>query len=355
MHLDNFSEFSQLDSAGFLAYIDGLPEQLWSAWELGHRQALPAWQDIHQVIIAGMGGSAIGADLLAAYLKPICRVPVFVHRDYDLPTWAHGEHTLLIASSQSGNTEETLSAFHAGNLQGCRLLAVSTGGALAEYANESGATSWRYAFDGQPRAAVGFSFGMLLAAFSRLGMVDNPADELRSAVAAMQAQQAAIKAEVPIVQNQAKRIAGQMMGRWVAVIGAGVLEPVARRWKGKISEVAKAWAQFEALPEMDHNTLAGVLHPQEHLPRTLVLFLRAPSDHPRNRLRHKLTKRALMLEGIGTDFVNAEGRSPLENLWTALHFGDYTAYYLAMSYDVDPTPIAAIESFKEELRAASER
>lgn len=352
MNLDNFATFPSLDTQGFLAQIDGLPEQLWSAWELGQRQPLPAWQGIRQVVVAGMGGSAIGADLLAAYLAPICPAPLYVHRDYGLPAWARGEHTLLIASSKSGDTEETLSSFQAGVDQGCRLLAISTGGTLARAAAQAGAPAWQFSFSGQPRAAVGFSFGLLLAVFARLGLIPDPADDLRAATAAMRAQQASLKAEVPIVQNPAKRIAGQMMGRWVVVVGAGVLEPVARRWKGQISEVAKAWAQFEALPEMDHNTLAGVNHPQEHLPRTLVLFLRAPSDHPRNRLRIKLTKRALMLEGIGTDFVNAQGRSPLENLWTALHFGDYTAYYLAMSYDVDPTPIAAIESFKEELKAA---
>ena len=92
-----------------------------------------------------------------------------------------------------------------------------------------------------------------------------------------------------------------------------VIAPVARRWKGQISEVAKSWAQFEALPESDHNTLAGAMHPHEHLPRTLVLFLRAPSDHPRNRLRLKLTKRALMLEGIGTRFRQRRRQNAAEN------------------------------------------
>jgi glucose/mannose-6-phosphate isomerase len=210
---------------------------------------------------------------------------------------------------------------------------------------------WTFEHRGQPRAAVGFSFGLLLSALKRLNLIPDPSSELKEAVAAMRRQQADIRPEVPVVNNLAKRLAGQLMDRWVAVFGAGILAPVARRWKGQVSELAKAWAQFEALPEADHNTLAGSLFPQALLPRTLALFLRSASDHPRNALRIEITKRVLMLEGIGTDFVDAQGTTPLENLWTALHLGDYVAYYLAMCYEVDPTPIDALLSLKQELAA----
>jgi glucose/mannose-6-phosphate isomerase len=165
----------------------------------------------------------------------------------------------------------------------------------------------------------------------------------------MREQQKSISADVPAAQNPAKRMSGQIFGRWVAVIGAEVLEPVARRWKGQISEVAKAWSQFEFLPEADHNTLAGVINPEQALAKTFVIFLRAPSYHPRNQLRSDLTKKVFMLEGLNTDFVDAQGELPLSHLWTSLHLGDYIAYYLAMSYGVDPTPVAAIEGFKQEM------
>ena len=106
-----------------------------------------------------------------------------------------------------------------------------------------------------------------------------------------------------------------------------------------------------SVPEADHNTLAGILNPEENLTRMMVIFLRAPSDHPRNRLRSDLTRKAFMLEGIGTNFFTAQGQSALSHLWTALHFGDYTAYYLAMAYGVDPTPVESIEGFKREMIA----
>ncbi len=350
MNLDDLNLFAQLDSQNMLAEIDGLPEQLDGAWALGQTFPLPDWSGIRQVLIAGMGGSAIGADLLAAYVAPHCSVPVVVRRDYGLPAWARGPETLVIASSHSGNTEETLSAFAAAREAGCRLLAVCTGGQLARQAEEAGAALWRFDHAGQPRAAVGFSFGLLLAAFSRLGLIPDPQAELDDALAALRAQRETLQAASPVLENPAKRLAGQCINRWVVVLAAGFLEPVARRWKGQVSEVAKAWAQFEGLPEANHNTMAGVVHPEEKLMHTMVLFLRAQGNHPRNRLRVDLTKEIFMLEGLGTDFVNARGETRLAQMWTLLHFGDYFAYYLAMIYQVDPTPVAAIEGLKARLK-----
>ncbi len=128
------------------------------------------------------------------------------------------------------------------------------------------------------------------------------------------------------------------------------MSAVARRWKGQINKLAKAGANVEILPEADHNTLAGTLNPQETLnAHTMTLFLRAPSDHPRNRLRSDLTRQAFMLEGMNTDYIDARGDTPLANLWTAILFGDYMAYYLAMGYGVDPTPVNALVDFKDML------
>jgi glucose/mannose-6-phosphate isomerase len=124
---------------------------------------------------------------------------------------------------------------------------------------------------------------------------------------------------------------------------------VARRWKGQISELAKAWGQFEFLPEADHNTLAGLQQPEAHLGNLSALFLRAPSCQPRNLLRSDLTRQAFLLEGVSTDSVEAKGDTPLAHQWTLLLFGDYLAYYLAMLYGIDPTPIAALVDFKQEL------
>ena len=255
----------------------------------------------------------------------------------------------MIASSHSGNTEETVSSFEAARENNCQVLAFSTGGKLAELSESSGTTLWQFEHQGQPRAAVGFSAGLLLAALSRLGLIPDQAMALAEAVSAMQVQQAGLLAEVPTASNLAKRLAGQVYGRWTLVVGADLLEPVARRWKSQISEIGKAWGQFEAIPEIDHNSLAGLMFPEQTLPQMMGLFLRAPSYHSRNLLRSELTKTAFMVEGINTDFIDAHGTGPLAQQWSALHLGDYTAYYLAMAYGIDPTAIPTIEMFKAQI------
>ena len=353
MNLNDTNLFARLDPQHMLAEIEGLPQQLSQAWQLGQTQPLPDWENIHQVLITGMGGSAIGADLLAAYAAPLGTVPIIVLRNYDLPGWARGPETLVVASSHSGNTEETMATFSKALESGSRLLAVTRGGKLGEAAEKAGVPLWTFAHEGQPRAAVGFSFGLLLGMMVRLNFLPDASREIDSAVGAMLAQQQQLRASVEVEENPAKRMAGQLYGRYVTIFGADVLEPVARRWKGQMSEVAKAVASFEALPEADHNTLAGVLNPEAVLRKVFALFLRAPSYHERNRLRTELTKRGFMLEGLNTDFIDAAGDTRLAHQWTALHFGDYTAYYLAMAYEVDPTPVEAIESLKVEMKRAA--
>jgi glucose/mannose-6-phosphate isomerase len=349
MDLNNHTSFSNVDRQNYLAEIENLPTQMENAYQRGMNLSLPEWQGIQRVLIAGMGGSAIGADLLAAYAAPLCPVPIFVQRNYSLPAWVKGPETLVVASSHSGNTEETLAAFESAAKSNCRILALCTGGKLAEEARATKVPSWSFEHHGQPRAAVGYSFGMLLALLRRLKLIHDPGDELSEAITAMRKQATSLQADVPVVRNPAKREAGQLMGRWVMVFGADVLEPVARRWKTQLNELAKAWAQFEALPEANHNALAGLMQPERALSSSMALFLRASSYHPRNQLRADLTKQAYMLEGLNTDFYDAPGETPIAQQWTALHFGDYVAYYLALLYDIDPTPILALEGFKRSL------
>jgi glucose/mannose-6-phosphate isomerase len=353
MNLDDTTTIQQRDTLKMLAEIDNLPVQLETAWMLGQTFDVGHASSVtcKRVIISGMGGSAIGADLVAAYISSACPVPVFVHRDYGLPAWARGPETLFIASSHSGNTEETLDSFDAARQADCTLLAVCTGGELEARARAAGVPVWKFQHGGQPRAAVGFSFGLLLSAFVRLGFIPNKDQEFRAALAAMRSQQKALHLEVPVAENPAKRMAGQLVGRWVNVYGSGSLAPVARRWKGQINEIAKAGAGFEVLPEADHNALAGLENP-EALMQTITLFLRAPSDHPRNRLRSNLTRQSFMLAGLNNDFYDAKGETPLAHIWTTLHFGDYMAYYLAASYGVDPTPVEALVGFKAGMKAA---
>lgn len=350
MNLDDVSRFEELDPAGMLAEIDGLPDQLESAWKLGWKQPLGEISGVRKILIAGMGGSAIAADLLAAYVAPMATVPIIVWRDYDLPAFSADHETLVIACSHSGNTEETLSAFAAAVESEAQLLAITTGGELTKQANSKGVPLWHFDHVGQPRAAVGHSFGLLLALMTRLGLIPDPEEEIYAGLSEMRSQHETLRAQSPVVENPAKRMAGQFVGRCPTIMGAEFLAPVARRWRTQISELAKAVAGFEALPEADHNMVAGVLHPESLLSKTMVVFLQGSHVHERNVLRSQVTREILMVEGFGTDVIEARGDTRLAQQWTALHFGDYTSYYLAMAYGVDPTPVDAIEDLKRRLR-----
>ena len=150
MNLDDLDYFKKIDTLDMLGEIDNLPDQLANAYQLGMQQELPDVKDVRQVVIAGMGGSAIGADLLASYCASLAPLPVAVHRDYGLPLYARGPETLVICSSHSGNTEETLDAFDVALKAGCRIMAVCTGGELAKRAKENGIPFWTFVHKGQP-------------------------------------------------------------------------------------------------------------------------------------------------------------------------------------------------------------
>ncbi len=352
MILDEPERFKELDPLDMLGYINELPEQLQAAWELGQEYSLPDAEQVTQVVIAGMGGSAIGGDLLASYATPVAKVPITVWRNYDLPGFVSDGRTLLIASSHSGNTEETLSAFDRAVERGAKVMAVTTGGTLAKSAANVNAPVWRFEHDGQPRSAVGFSFGLLLSALNRLGFIEFRPEDLNDTVAAMHAQMSDIGADVPVTSNLAKRMAGQLMDRWPTVIGSDFLAPVARRWRTQLAEIPKAIAQFEELPEADHNMIEGVQHPESLIGPTMVVFLRSTLNHPRNLKRLESTRNILMVEGFNTNILEAQGQSRLAHQWTSLHLGDYVAYYLAMAYGTDPTPVPIMQDLKQRLTEA---
>lgn len=349
MNLDDLNRFKELDPGNMLAEINGLPDQLQAAWDHGQHQPLSDITGVKNIVIAGMGGSAIGGDLLAAYVSELSSVPLMVWRDYDLPAFVMGPETLVITSSHSGDTEEVLSALDRGLESGAQLIAVTTGGELKSRASEHGIPVWIFEHAGQPRAAVGYSFGLLLSAITRLGLIPDPTAEVIDAVAAMRRQQGRLRPEIPTCENPAKLIAGQLLGRCPTIIGAGLLAPVARRWRTQIAELAKAVAQFEAIPEANHNMLAGVVNPESLFASIMVVFLRSSLEHPRNLLRVEKTNEIFMVEGFGTSIIEALGDTRLAHQWTSLHFGDYCAFYLAMAYGTNPTPVTALEDFKQRL------
>jgi glucose/mannose-6-phosphate isomerase len=349
MDLDDLNRFNSLDSQDMNSQIFTLPQQLDDAWQKGMELPLPRIDGLEHIFISGMGTAALGADLLASYVAPTCLVPITVHRDYDLPAWVQGPKTLVIASSYSGNTEETLAALEQARAKNCRVLCMTTGGKLAQQARAGAIPLWQYDYAGQPRSAIGYAFGLLLAAVHRLGLHPDPTKELHNTLHAMRNQQTNLLPEVPVAFNPAKRMAGQLTGRVVSVFAAEPFTAVARRWKSQINEIAKTWGQFDLIPEANYNTVAGLNNPENALMQTMTLFLQGPANHARNALRLDLTREIFMTQGMNTDVIHARGETRLAQIWTLLHFGDYTSYYMAMMYGEDPAPVEVLTMLQNEL------
>lgn len=340
------AENNPFDPQDMNAAIEALGAELISGWQLGLKSAIPDVGTLQKVVICGVGGSAIGGDFTTAVLLDKLPIPVAAHRNYGLPGWAHGPETLVICSSHSGNTEETLSSYHEALLRGCSLISICTGGKLAELSRENGTTFWKFDHVGQPRTAIGWTVGLLLALFFRLGLIEDQAQAVEEAAAVLAEGILRLGKESPVSSNPAKRLAGQLIERNIVIYGAGEMDVIARRWKSEINELAKAWAVFESIPEMNHNALAGLRHPESLYEHTSAIFLRSDYDHQRNQKRIELNQPFFLEAGVAVDNVSARGERKLAQMFSLLQFGDYVSYYLALAYGEDPTPIESLNTLK---------
>jgi glucose/mannose-6-phosphate isomerase len=347
--LDVPGGWTALDSRGMLQRVADLPQQCEDAWKWVHQFEFPdECRQVQQVVVLGMGGSAIGADLLRTVAATECRIPILVHRDYGLPAFVD-RHTLVIACSHSGNTEETLSGFDSAQQRRAKLIAVTTGGLLAKRARDGGVPLLQYQYESQPRAALGYSLIALMGILQALDVIGNKSKDVAEAVQVMRLWQKEINESVPTAQNAAKSLAARLLHHLPVVYGAEHLGEVARRWKGQLNENAKSWCAFDVLPELAHNTVAGYRFPAglPHLAHVVMLI--AESNHPRVRLGFEAIRDLLREYGLACDVVAARGRGLLAQALSMVHMGDYVSYYLAMLHGVDPWTIGAIDFIKARL------
>lgn len=341
-----------LDPGEMHRRIAELPDQLVDAWAQMQALELPAGLDrVRQVVILGMGGSAIGGDLARSLAEPESQVPILVNREYTVPAFV-GPDTLVIASSYSGNTEETLAACQAAHTQGARLIAVTTGGKLADLARTWRVHLFTFKYRSQPRAALGYSFAALLSILQKLGFVKAKDEDMAEASALLKNMQRDIGIDAPASQNPAKQLAQRLASREPIVYGAGFLSDVARRWKTQFNENAKTWAAFDVLSELNHNTVVGYQFPDDVSEHVFVVMLRSALDYPRNRARFDVTVELLDRYHVPHATVEGQGHSALAQMLSLVHFGDYVTYYLALLNRVDPTPVAAIDILKSRLAQA---
>jgi glucose/mannose-6-phosphate isomerase len=300
-----------------------------------------------------MGGSAIGGDLVRAIWADRLRVPVEVVRGYDLPAWV-GPTTLVVASSYSGTTEETISAFGQAAARGARSAIISTGGTLLEVARRAKLPHLAFPGGGQPRASVGYAVTLLAGLLERAGLLDLADAEVETAAVSADARVAASAADIPTGDNEAKRLAWTIVDRLPIVEASGFLAAVARRWKTQLNENGKTTAAWEELPEATHNAVVGYPQPDTLKDHLLVLFLEGDADHERNALRARLSRELLEAAGVASEVIRVTGEGRFGQALDAIVRGDFASIYLAALYGVDPTPVESISMLKAAMALADE-
>ena len=348
-NLDDVRAFALLDPEDMAAQIEGFPRACAAAWEQAQKVSLPAaCRAARAVVILGMGGSAISGDLARTLGAETASVPIEVVRGYSLPGYVDS-NTLVLAISFSGNTEETLAACDAALAKGALLLVIASGGALQARARASAITHYPVQAGNQPRAALPYLYMPVLHALSALELIACPSKTVTDAVAFVANRAQDFATAVPERVNPAKQLARALHGRIVSIYGSEFLGEVARRWKTQTNENSKHWAEFEYLPEANHNAVVGYSHPAGNANATFVVQLDSHLYHPRTRVRLQVTRELLDSSGIANQAVAVQGATPLAQQLFAILLGDYVSYYLAMLNGEDPTPVAPLDHLKAEL------
>lgn len=347
--LDNTSIYSQLDRSGMIAHLHAFPDQCMKAWYRVQQFQLPGvYADVSNVIILGMGGSAIGGDIVQRLASLESRSPAWVHREYDLPAFV-GDDSLVIACSYSGNTEETLCAFSRSLDTQARKLVITSGGKLKQLAEANGIPVFLVDYRAPPRAAFPHNFVPLIGIFQKLGLMEDKSSQMEETVETLNKMTADLVETKPCASNIAKQLAVKLHGRVAIIYGAEILSEVARRWKAQLNENSKNWAFCESFPELNHNAVIGYEFPIEAKGGVFVIMLGSNLLGSRNSLRYTATAELLTRAGVDHEIIQGRGESPLSQIMSMVLLGDYCSFYLAMLNEVDPTTIDAIDFVKQYL------
>ncbi len=350
--LDQPQIFQSIDPRSMRTLVEALPEQVQSAAQKGLELSFPLKSEPKMLIVAGLGGSAIGGDLARSIAGPLLKVPLIVIRDYDLPEFVNAS-ALVFACSYSGNTEETLSAYQQARQANAHVICITSGGRLKEMAKADSCTVLSLPRGLPPRAALGYSLITLLAAMQSIAAIPNMSEAIDETVSLLSKLREKYGPDAPQASNPAKSLASSLKGKIVAIYGSNrIMDAVAFRWRTQIEENAKNLAFHHVLPEMNHNELVGWRYPEEALRRIGVVFLRDKGDHPQVQRRFDLTRELIDSKAGTIHEVWSIGNSLLSRVMSAIYLGDFLSLYLAYLNDTDPTPVEAIDYFKNKLNEA---
>ena len=318
--------------------IKSFPAQFGFAPEIENKEKLG---DYERFVVLGMGGSHLAADLIAAW-KP--SLPLTVHSDYGLPyiSDAAAQKTLVITSSYSGNTEETIDGFEEAGRRGIVRAALSVGGKILELARQSGVPYIQFSDTGiQPRSAIGLSIRGLLALLredAALAETATLADFLSRGM--------------DDYEREGKALAEKIKGSVPVIYASSRNRAIAYNWKIKFNETGKIPAFYNIIPELNHNEMTGF----DVMPATRALseklffvFLRDTADHPKVQKRMAITEELYRARGLQAAAIEAMGTTAFEKIFASTTIADWAAYYTAQGYGVEAEPVPMVEEFKKRI------
>jgi len=306
-----------------------------------------------KIVFAGLGGSAIGADLVRSFLYFESKIPIAVYREYDLPAYLDSS-TLVFISSYSGNTEETLSAYRQAKDKGLDIIIISSGGKLKEYAQKDNVNFIQIPSGLPPRCALGYLSIIPLYLLDKLGVIKNIDIAVEGMIAVLKdLRDKKIGPYIAQKENIAKTTALKLFNKFAVVYSSSLhFDICATRLRGQLNENSKSLASSHVFPEMNHNEIVGWQNPKKLFKNFLVIMLRDKEMHPRVALRMDITKGIIKKEGIEVLEIWSEGQGLLSRIFSLIYTGDFISYYLAILYGIDPTPVDRVTYLKNELAKA---
>ncbi|MEK7818178.1 MAG: bifunctional phosphoglucose/phosphomannose isomerase [Bacteroidota bacterium] len=337
---------SKLDPQGMKKLLEEFPKQVAEAIKIGNDAKIKLnLKNINSIVLSGLGGSAIGGDLLRSYLSDDLKIPFSVSRNYFLPNFVD-KNTLVIIGSYSGNTEETIASYKDAIKKGAKILAVSSGGVVTEMAKKNNHALIKIPGGLPPRAALGYSFFPLLVTFSKLKLIKNQSVALKETLAMLKNKSKEFSSDNNATIELAKEIFGKLP---IVFSSADRIDSVNIRWRGQINENSKSLAYGHFFPELNHNEVVGWESLKGMMKNSHIIYLRDKEDHKRVALRMEITKDIIGKYADGITEVWSEGKSLLTRIFSLIHFGDWVSFYLAMLNNVDPTPVKKIDYLKQKL------
>ncbi|MBS7643166.1 bifunctional phosphoglucose/phosphomannose isomerase [Candidatus Bathyarchaeota archaeon] len=301
------------------------------------------------ILVLGMGGSAIGGELLRGWLRKYSQIPIEVNHDYYLPAYADA-NTLVLAVSYSGDTEETLSGFVEAVSRKCMIVGISSGGLLEKFCQSLRVPFLKLPSGMPPRTALPYLFFPLVLIVKKFGIAPKMS-EVKEALVVLKQLREEIKPEIPTSNNPSKQLAAQLYGGIPVIYGFQEYYGVAMRIKTQFNENAKVPAKYEVFPELNHNETVGWEGPKELTKLLNVVLLRDPNEPPEIQIRVEAIKKLTLNQKAGKVLeIYPRGKTTLAKMLSTVYIGDFASVYLAILYGVDPTPVEIINKMKYELR-----